>query len=131
MDSCKEKTKYLYYQITYLCKHAVKQFQSSDYSQCTFCQLLYKGICCGYPFELHRLVDAIQMGTHNMCFYKSEKERQKYCIIRSNTVYIYIYSGYQFPPDLNTEAPGQPSHLNMLIWIFSLYLHCIRTLYNS
>ena len=25
---------------------------------------------CGYPFELHQLVDAIQMGTHNICFYK-------------------------------------------------------------
>ena len=26
------------------------------FSQCTFCLLLYKGICCGYLFELHRLV---------------------------------------------------------------------------
>ena len=31
---------------------------------------LYKCICCGYSFELHRLVDAIQMGTHNICPYK-------------------------------------------------------------
>ena len=34
----------------------------------TFCLLLYKGICCGYPFELHRLVDAVQMSSHNICF---------------------------------------------------------------
>ena len=27
---------------------------------------LYKGICCGYSFELHQLVDAIQMSTHNI-----------------------------------------------------------------
>ena len=27
---------------------------SSDYSQCTFCLLLYKGICCEYSFELHQ-----------------------------------------------------------------------------
>ena len=26
---------------------------SSDYSQCTFCLLFCKGICCGYSFELH------------------------------------------------------------------------------
>ena len=32
-------------------------------------------LCCGYTFELHRLVDAIQMGTHNMPLHRS---RQKY-----------------------------------------------------
>ena len=26
--------------------------------------------CYGYSFELHRQVDAIQMGTHNICLYK-------------------------------------------------------------
>ena len=26
--------------------------------------------CCGYPYELHRLVDAIQISTDNMCLYK-------------------------------------------------------------
>ena len=29
---------------------------------------LYKGICCGHSFELHRQVDAVQMSTHNICF---------------------------------------------------------------
>ena len=29
---------------------------------------LYKGICSGHSFELHRQVDAIQMSTHNICF---------------------------------------------------------------
>ena len=28
-----------------------------------FSDFLYKGICFGYPFELHRLIDAIQMDT--------------------------------------------------------------------
>ena len=46
-------------------------------SQCIFCLFLYKGICCGYPFELHRQVDAIQMGTHNICLYK-EKQKHKH-----------------------------------------------------
>ena len=29
-----------------------------------------KNIRCGYSFELPRLVEAIQMSTHNVCFYK-------------------------------------------------------------
>ena len=40
-------------------------FFSSDF--------LYKSMCCGYSFELHRQVDAIQMGTHNICLYKVDK----------------------------------------------------------
>ena len=31
---------------------------------------LYKNICCGHSFELPRLVKAIQMSSHNICFYK-------------------------------------------------------------
>ena len=34
---------------------------------------LYESICCGYSFELHRQVDAIQMGTHNISLYKLAK----------------------------------------------------------
>ena len=37
-----------------------------------FSDFLYKSICCGYSFELHQQVDAIQMGTHIICFYKEE-----------------------------------------------------------
>ena len=32
---------------------------------------LYKSICCWYSFELPRLVEAIQMSTHNICLYKT------------------------------------------------------------
>ena len=39
-----------------------------------FSDFLYKSICCGYSFELHRQVDAIQMGTHNICLYKVDKK---------------------------------------------------------
>ena len=28
---------------------------------------VYKSICCGNSFELPRLVEAIQMSTHNIC----------------------------------------------------------------
>ena len=63
---------------TYTYKHSVKQFRSLQItaSQCTFCLFLYKRICCGYPFELHRQVDAIQMGTHNICLYKEKKKHK-------------------------------------------------------
>ena len=43
-----------------------RSFLSLHYSQCTFGLLLHKDICCGYSFELHRLVNAIQMSIHNM-----------------------------------------------------------------
>ena len=39
-----------------------------------FSDFLYKGICCVYSFKLHRQVDAIQMSTHNICFYKEVKK---------------------------------------------------------
>ena len=53
---------------------AVKQFRSLQITASVFC-LLHKGVCCGYPFELHQLVDAIQMSTHNICFYKGNKNK--------------------------------------------------------
>ena len=68
-----------------------------------FSEFHYKSICCGYPFELHRLVDAIQMGTHSICIYKEVAKQYTSCnpkstelldcaligvcaVIRSNTV---------------------------------------------
>ena len=45
-----------------------------------FSGLLYKSICRGYSFELHRQVDAIQMGTHNICLYK-EVEKSTLAVI--------------------------------------------------
>ena len=87
-----------------------------------FPDFLYKSLCCGYPFESHNIclikayvvgthlnyikqhVDAIQMGTHNICLYKEVDQKYIGCnlmttelldraligvcaIIRSNTVY--------------------------------------------
>ena len=36
----------------------------------SFSDFHYKSICCEYSFELPQLVEAIQMSTHNICFYK-------------------------------------------------------------
>ena len=35
-----------------------------------FSDFQYKSICCGYSFELPRLIKAIQMNTRNICFDK-------------------------------------------------------------
>ena len=46
-----------------------------------FSDFLYKGLCCGYSFELHRQVDAIQMRTHNnnICLYKKINKKYTGC----------------------------------------------------
>ena len=52
---------------TYHYKCTVKQFRNiSKYL------LLYKIICCWYPFELPGQVKAILMSTINICFYKNK-----------------------------------------------------------
>ena len=48
-----------------------------------FCDFLYKSICCGYSFELHRQVDAIQMGTHNICLYKEADKKYTGCNVKT------------------------------------------------
>ena len=54
-------------------KRSEKDLFNDDYA--IFSDFLYKGICCGYSFELHRLVDAIQMSTHNICLCKEVKKK--------------------------------------------------------
>ena len=43
-----------------------------------FSLLLYENICCWYSFELPQQVEAIQMSTNNICFYK--EKQKKYCV---------------------------------------------------
>ena len=54
-------------------KRSEKDLFNDDYAN--FSDFLYKGICCGYSFELHRQVDAIQMSTHNICLCKEVKKK--------------------------------------------------------
>ena len=77
-----------------------------------FSDCLYKTICCGYSFELHQQVDAIQMSTHNICLYKEvDKKYTDYnlrttelldcvligvcVVITSNTVCLNIFCIFQ------------------------------------
>ena len=47
-----------------------------------FSDFLYKSIHCGYSIELHQQVDAIQMGTHNICLYKEvDKNKNTLAVI--------------------------------------------------
>ena len=43
----------------------------------------YKSVFCGYSFELHRHVDAIQMGTHNICIYKEVDKNCTGCNLKT------------------------------------------------
>ena len=40
-------------------------------------------MCCGYSFELHRQVHAIQMGTHNLCLYEAVDKKYTGCILKT------------------------------------------------
>ena len=52
-----------------------------------FSDFLYKSICCGYSFELRRQVNAIQIGTHNICLYKEvDKKYTGYNLKNCSTV---------------------------------------------
>ena len=44
---------------------------------------LLKRICYGYSFELHRQVDAIQMGTHNIWLYKEVDRKYTGCYLKT------------------------------------------------
>ena len=48
-----------------------------------FSDFLYKGICCGYSFELHRQVNAIQIDTHNICLYKEVDKQYTGCNLKT------------------------------------------------
>ena len=48
-----------------------------------FSDFLSKSICCGYAFELHRQIDAIQMGTHNICLYKEVDKKYTGCNLKT------------------------------------------------
>ena len=90
-------------------KQSVKDLLNDAYAMLLcflfFLILFYKCIRSGYSFELHRQVDAIQMGTHNICLYKEVDEKYTDCdlkttellycaligvfaVIRSNTVFV-------------------------------------------
>ena len=72
MKTCGKICSYLYW------GHTLKNIDERLIKWC-LCDVyvfffFYKSICFGYSFELYRKVDAIQMGTHNICLYKVDKK---------------------------------------------------------
>ena len=55
----------------------------SNYTYAIFSDFLYKNKCCGYSFELHRQVNAIQMITHNICLYKEVERKYTGCNLKT------------------------------------------------
>ena len=51
-----------------------------------FSNFLYKSICCGYSFELHGQVEAIQMGIHNKCLSKEVDKKYTGCNLKTTEV---------------------------------------------
>ena len=48
-----------------------------------FSGFLYKSIFYRYTYELHRQVDAIQMGSHNICIYEEVDKKYTGCILKT------------------------------------------------
>ena len=67
---------------------------------------LYKGICCGHSFELHRQVDAIQMSTHNICLFKKVDKKYTGCNLKTTELLDYALIGVCAVIRLNTVFPG-------------------------
>ena len=54
---------------------------------------LYQSRCCGYLFELHRRVDAIQMDTHNIYLYKEVDKKYTGCTLQATELLDYVLIG--------------------------------------
>ena len=74
-------------------KRSEKDLSDDDYAIFFFLIFLYKGICCGYSFELHRQVDAIQMSTNNICLYKEVDKQYTSCNPKSTELLDCAYRG--------------------------------------
>ena len=56
-------------------------------------EFLYKSICCGYSFELHQKVDAIQMGTHSIYLYKKVDKKYTACNLKTMKLFDCVLIG--------------------------------------
>ena len=65
-----------------------------------FYLLLYKNVCCGYSFDLPQQVQAIQMSTHNICFYKENQKIYHIIIIKYALHVVLCWSFFNVCPYL-------------------------------
>ena len=59
-------------------------------------------LCCGYSFEMHRQADAIQMGTHSICFEKEADKNYTDCNLKTTELLDYALIGVCALIRLNT-----------------------------
>ena len=57
-------------------------------------QHVYESICCMYSFELHQQVDAIQMGTYNLCLNKEVEKKYTGCNLKTMDLLDCVLIGY-------------------------------------
>ena len=73
-------------------KKGQKRTFDDDYA-IFFPDFLHEGIYCGYSFELHRLVDAIQMSTHKICLYKEADKKYTGCNLKTTKLLDFALIG--------------------------------------
>ena len=72
-----------------------QQRTSNDTYAMFFCFcFLNKSICCGYSLELHRQVDAIQMGPLNICLHKEVDKKYTGCNLKTMELLNCALKGY-------------------------------------
>ena len=54
---------------------------------CFFLLIFFIKARYGYPFELHRQVGAIQMGTHNICLFKEVDKKYTGCNLKTTKMF--------------------------------------------
>ena len=71
-------------------KGTLKQRSAKDLSNdayamflCFLFLIFFIKACCGYSFELHRQVDAIQMGINKICLYKEVDKMYNGCNLKT------------------------------------------------
>ena len=92
-------------------KRSEKDLFDDDYA-IFFPDFLHKGICCGYLFDLHRQVHAIQMSTHKICLYKEVDKNYTGCNPKTTKSLDCVH-----PAFANTVDPDQLAS--------DLDLHCL------
>ena len=64
-------------------KRSAKDLSNDAYEMCLCFSSLFKSICCGYPFELQGLVDAIQMSIHKIGLHKETDKKYTDCNVKT------------------------------------------------
>ena len=86
-----------YTKVTLKKKRSAKDSSNDAYAMFLsfFCFLLflYENVCCWYSFELHRSVDAIQMGNHNICLYKEVDKKYTGCNLKTTELFASVLIG--------------------------------------